>query len=274
MAMHRFSAGKLIVRGNSNNTGPSYNVEHPLNLLIGRTPTEKQKLMAVIPPRPTVLPSSVDLRSRMPPVYNQGALGSCTANALCALVQFLDPRLQGSRLFVYYNERRKEGTIPDDAGAYLFDGISTLETYGVCPETMWPYNISKFAEAPPNPCYVDAETHQTLVAQTIPNNATTMKNALDQGIPFCVGILVYPAFVSASVSKTGTVPMPSGRPLGGHAVVVVGYNDKTQRWILRNSWGTSWGDKGYFTLPYAYLLNQAWASDMWMIKQVEMPTVV
>ena len=175
--MHRFSAGKLIVRGNNSNTAPAYHVEHPLNLLIGRTPTEKQKLMAVIPPRPTALPSSVDLRSRMPPVYNQGALGSCTANALCALVQFLDPRLQGSRLFVYYNERRKEGTIPDDAGAYLFDGISTLETYGVCPETMWPYIISKFAEAPPNPCYVNAETHQTLVAQTIPNNATKSPSA-------------------------------------------------------------------------------------------------
>ena len=209
----------------------------------------------------------------MPPVYNQGNLGSCTANALAALIQYDDPKPgpgTGSRLFIYYNERRLEGDIPDDAGAYLHDGITTLERYGVCPETLWPYILSKFAVKPPDSCYTSAASHRALAAQTIPNDIIAMKNALVSGFPFCVGIMVFPEFVSARVAATGVVPMPSRgqNPLGGHAVVVVGYDDRRQVWILRNSWGATWGDHGHFTLPYPYLVDPVLSSDMWMITRV------
>ena len=252
---------------------------HPLNLRVAHTssPATQERFKLSVsssssgPLKALKLPRVVDLRSRMPPVYNQGSLGSCTANALAAQVQHLDPTLQGSRLFLYYNERMIEGSIPDDAGAYLFDGVASLEDHGICPETMWPYDIRKFADRPPDPCYVNAETHQVLVSTNIAQNATAMKTALNDGHPFCVGILVYPEFLSTAVARTGVVPMPSrrSRAVGGHAVVVVGYNDNTQRWILRNSWGTGWGQAGYFTLPYAYLTNPTYASDMWSITSIE-----
>lgn len=253
---------------------------HSFNLRVAHTSApatqERFKLSVSNPvkaPKPKALPRSVDLRSRMPPVYNQGSLGSCTANALATLVQLNDPTLQGSRLFLYYNERMIDGTIPDDAGAYLYDGIASLEDHGICPETMWPYDIQKFAVTPPDPCYVNAETHQVLASKNLAQNATAMKTALNDGHPFCVGIAIFPEFLSTAVARTGVVSMPPrrARMVGGHAVVVVGYNDSTQRWILRNSWGASWGQKGYFTLPYAYLLNPSYASDMWIITNIEKP---
>jgi C1A family cysteine protease len=95
------------------------------------------------------LPISVDLRGKMPPVYDQGALGSCTGNALACAFEYDDKNIfQPSRLFIYYNERNIEGTVSSDSGALISDGIKSLETYGVCPETLGPYDISKFADKP------------------------------------------------------------------------------------------------------------------------------
>lgn len=216
------------------------------------------------------LPANVDLRPKLPPVYDQGDLGSCTANALVAAYQYDSPSFMGSRLFLYYNERKLENDIPDDAGALLSDGIKCLLKYGLCPETEWPYDIPKFAVQPPNNCYTDALIHRAVTVANIPNDLTTMKTILNTGFPFVAGIAIYSSFATASVAKTGMVPMPSRNDnlLGGHAVLVCGYNDKISRFIVRNSWGPDWGDKGYFYLPYNYLTNKSLSSDMWEIKAV------
>lgn len=212
------------------------------------------------------LPSLVDLRSKMPPVYDQGELGSCTANALCAAFQYIVPTFQGSRLFLYYNERKLENDIPDDAGAYLQDGIQCLQTFGLCPESEWPYDISQFAVKPPQQCYIDALNDKAVEVHNINNDMNSMKHCLHSGFPFVVAIAIYPEFESIDVAITGVVSMPSNEEsLGGHAVLVCGYNDLTQQWIVRNSWGASWGDKGYFYLPYKYLLDSSLATDLWCI---------
>jgi C1A family cysteine protease len=219
----------------------------------------------------STLPSVVDLRPGMPPVYDQGQLGSCTANALVGIFQYDDPKFYGSRLFLYYNERVIEHDVGIDAGAQLSDGILSLEKNGVCSETTWPYDTAKFTEKPPVAAYSEALKHKALVVQHIPPLESTVKQVLAKGKPFVVGIQVYSEFESAEVAKTGIVPMPSptSELLGGHAVVVCGYDHAKQHFICRNSWSESWGDKGYFYLPYPYILNLqlGLSSDMWAIQQ-------
>jgi C1A family cysteine protease len=219
------------------------------------------------------LPASVDLRATCAPIEDQGQLGSCTAHALTGALEFLEKKdgvtlAQLSRLFVYYNERALEGTIASDAGASLRDGIKTLITQGVCPETEWPYTISQFAVKPTDACYTDARKDLVTLYQSL-TSLTDMKTCLADGYPFVFGFTVYESFESNTVAVTGIVPMPgSGESvLGGHAVLAVGYNDSTSRFLVRNSWGTSWGMSGYFTIPYAYLTNTRLANNFWKISK-------
>lgn len=235
-------------------------------------PPSAATLKAVTPsvyPRPSkaaALPLSVDLRTRLPPVYDQGDLGSCTANALCCLMESLD-HCPGSRLFLYYNERALEGAVAEDAGATLADGIRSLKTQGVCPEAAWPYLAAKFAERPPPACYESAVGHEALSVYSVALTLTCLKAALAAGHPVAVGLRLFASFESRSVALSGKVPMPrkGETELGGHAVVLVGFTDAAQRFLVRNSWGADWGLQGHFTLPYAYLTDPALASDAWVI---------
>ncbi len=222
------------------------------------------------------LPPKVDLRPQCSPVYNQGQLGSCTANSIAGAVEF-DQMKQGlpsvfvpSRLFIYYNERAMEGTVSQDSGAQIRDGIKSVGKLGVCPETQWPYNIKKFALKPPAVCYKDAVQYRALSYQKVARDLSQMKGCLASGYPFVFGFTVYESFESAAVAKTGRVPLPSAREkvLGGHAVMAAGYDDSWQVFIVRNSWGTGWGLKGYFLMPYAYLTHPGLSSDYWTVRLV------
>jgi C1A family cysteine protease len=165
-----------------------------------------------------------------------------------------------------------ENTVNEDAGATLSDGIEILKKFGVCSENIWPYDISKYSQIPPLNCYIEADKHHVIEAVNILNNAFSMKQCLAEGLPFVVGIQIFEAFESAEVAKTGMVPMPNlftDECLGGHAVLVCGYDENKQVWIVRNSWGTNWGDNGYFYLPYLYLLYPTLCSDLWYISRVQ-----
>ena len=229
------------------------------------------------------LPSKVDLTKNCPPVYDQGEIGSCTANAIGGAIQFdqmkqkMRGRFMPSRLFIYYNERVMEKSVNDDAGAMIRDGVKSVSKQGVCPEKMWPYDPEPF---PPNPrltkkptaaCYKEAAKHTAVEYQRVPRNLAQMKGCLAAGFPFVIGFTVYESFESSDVAQTGEMPMPSPREhvMGGHAVMAIGYDDKAQRFRMRNSWGTSWGVKGYFTMPYAYLLDENLSDDFWKITLVK-----
>jgi C1A family cysteine protease len=220
------------------------------------------------------LPTKADLRAHCPPVYDQGQLGSCTANAIGAAVQFerrkqkLKPDFAPSRLFVYYNERVMEHSVQSDAGAQIRDGIKSVAKQGDCPETEWPYVITKFTDKPGAKCYKDAVKYKAVSYQRVPQILNQMKGCLASGYPFVFGFSVYTEFESVTVAKTGALNMPGPREklLGGHAVLAVGYDDSTQRFIVRNSWGNKWGIKGYFTMPYSYLTDSNLADDLWTIR--------
>lgn len=228
--------------------------------------------------RTAVLPPSVDLRAQCPAVYDQGQLGSCTANAIAGMLEFLQMK-QGqtspftpSRLLIYYDERAMEGTVHEDAGAEIRDGIKSVAKQGACPESEWPYDISRFATKPPKKCYTDALQHQALSYQRI-TGLTQMKASLAAGYPVVFGFLVYSSFESDEVAQTGVMPLPQHgeQLLGGHAIMCVGYSDVDQRLLIRNSWGTSWAGPmaGYFTMPYSYAVNSKYCSDFWTIRSIE-----
>lgn len=238
-------------------------------------PDQRDHLYSVPAQYLKALPPAADLSSQCPPVYNQGELGSCTANAIAAAVEF-DRRKQKlpdfvpSRLFIYYNERVIEGTVPIDSGAMIRDGIKSVASDGACPEPEWPYDIAKFTQKPSAQCYRDAKLDRVVSYQSIIQDANQMKGCLASGYPFVFGFTVYTSFESDEVRETGHAPMPAWgeRPIGGHAVMAVGYDDSKQRFLVRNSWGTEWGMKGYFTLPYAYLIQTGLSSDFWTIRLV------
>jgi C1A family cysteine protease len=210
-------------------------------------------------------------------VLDQGQLGSCTANAIASAHRF-DQIKQGavqvfapSRLFIYYNERVMEHTTSEDSGAMIRDGIKSIASDGVCAESMWPYAIPKFATRPTQPCYEAATDHQAVSYQRILQTPMQMRGCLASGYPFVFGFAVYESFESPAVTTTGVVPLPSPGEsmLGGHAVLAVGYDDESQRFLAMNSWGSAWGDRGYFTIPYAYLTDGGLSADFWTVRVVE-----
>lgn len=222
------------------------------------------------------LPDKVDLRSNMPKVYDQGSLGSCTANAIGAAHQF-NQRLQKqkdwvpSRLFLYYNERRMEGTVNVDAGAMIRDGMKSVATEGLCPEKLWVYDVRNFKAKPDKACYTEALKHQGLVYSRVIPTEMQMMSCLAEGFPFVFGFTVYESFESDAVAKTGIMPMPTKkeRALGGHAVLAVGYDQAKRVLIVRNSWSDEWGDKGHFYMPFDYATSRDLADDFWTLRSIE-----
>src|SRR6266568_5805089 len=230
------------------------------------------------PPRlARALPPKVDLRNGFPPCYNQGELGSCTANAISGALQFLESKegalaaVMPSRLFIYYNERTLEGTVDSDSGAQIRDGIKSVAKRGFCAEELWPYDIKRFADKPPERCYRAALKDRVSEYLRLDHvGPTPLLTCLASGYPFVFGFSVYESFESPRVAETGVVPLPrlGERVLGGHAVVACGYDLKASRFTVRNSWGARWGMGGYFTMPFAYLTNAFLSADFWTIRKV------
>ena len=230
----------------------------------------------------STLPPSVDLRSQCPgTVYDQGQLGTCTGNSIAGAFQFdrikqnlpSAQQLIPSRLFIYYNERDIEGTVPQDGGAQIRDGIKSVATQGVCFESgpdAWPYNIANFAQQPPPGCYTVALQNKIVQYSRLVQVLSQLKGCLADGYPFVFGFTVYESFESPGVATSGVVPMPgpTEAAIGGHAVLAVGYDDASQRFIVRNSWGPNWGKNGYFTMPYDYVTSSNLADDLWTIRMV------
>lgn len=227
------------------------------------------------PPRRLLaaLPSSVDLRNgSMPPVFDQGNLGSCTANAVAGALYYDENAEQvagafmPSRLFSYYNSRVIEGDPTQDGGATIADAVKAVVQWGYAPESVWPYDISQFATKPPPAVYTAAAKDLITDYAAVNQSPDQLKAALAAGHPVIYGFDVFPSY--ENVGSDGMLSTDySGGILGGHANVLVGYNDATQRYVTRNSWGTGWGAQGYAYQTYAFIHGQH-ASDFWVINTV------
>lgn len=239
-------------------------------------PDQRDFLYSAPAPFQKNLPPLADLTPQCPPVYDQGQLGSCTANAIAAAIEFDQrkeekPEFTPSRLFIYYNERVIEGTADSDSGAQIRDGIKSVASQGACHEKLWPYVENEFTQQPPKGCYTDGLAHKTVLYQRISQSLGTMRGCLASGYPFVFGFTVYDSFEGDQTAATGIVamPQPDEAVVGGHAVLAVGYDDKASQFIVRNSWGADWGLKGYFRIPYAYLTQASLSSDFWTIRTVK-----
>lgn len=234
------------------------------------------------------LPAVVDLEPKFQ-IYDQGRIGSCTANALAAAVQFdrlknhQSPDFVPSRLFIYYNERVIEGDPGNDGGAALRDGIKTLQQQGVCPESEWPYDDtpaafeggpfpvgSRPATNPPQSCYNDAANYPIVSYQRLNQNLSQLQGCLASGFPFVFGFTVFDGWYKQN-PRPAVIPVPSAddTPYGYHAVLCIGYDNSKSLFKVRNSWGPSEGDQGYFYMPYAYLTEPTLAGDCWVINSVK-----
>lgn len=213
------------------------------------------------------LPPTYSLNSYRNFVYNQGPLGSCTANAFCAAYRIMhniankDPTFEPSRLYFYYYERLIEGNVNVDSGADVIDGEHFTQLYGICSESEWPYIPTNFAIEPPENCNVTASTHKITSYKVInidANLITNIKTSIVNNQPVLIAISIYDSFESRTVAMTGIVPLPNKTTetcLGGHELCLIGYDDNKQLFTVLNSWSKNWGDDGLCYIPYAYLTD-------------------
>lgn len=235
---------------------------------------------------PLKVPSAaqvVDLRSLDSPVFDQGEIGSCTANAWAGAFEFLElqelrakqPGVEifpdggfdfVSRLFAYYAERQIDGDVYQDGGSTLTTGAQVIRELGLCRESLWPYDAKQLYVRPSPAAYIEAAKHREIHSFQL-DDIYDMFNCLGAGFPFVLGITVFESFMS--VGADGTVPMPAASEQceGGHAVMCVGYDNVRKVLTIKNSWGNAWGDKGYFYLPFSYVENQGYASDFWTLRR-------
>jgi len=228
-------------------------------------------------PSGLTIADEVDPRSDMPDPYDQGQLGSCTGNAIAGAFEY-DCILDGdhfgtpSRLFIYYLERLREGTVSEDSGAYGHDGFKALRKTGAPPEDLWPYDISKFADKPSPEAFDAAGQHKIgrYVHPGLPlkrsweDRRDALKRLLSNRQTVAFGFTVFESFESSTVERTGVVPMPGPRErqLGGHEVLLVGYlKDRPEYGLVRNSWGSGWGLSGYCLMPWQMLCDPSYSAD-------------
>jgi hypothetical protein len=253
------------------------------------------------------LPVRVDLRGLAQAAFDQGTLGSSVANALACAYQMVLKKQGASvflpaRLFLYFNQRQlcqvpskdyfaslgvtkksssavkymlhrrrsilKGEKADGDTGGTIRDGLLSLSTHGICPESLW--NPGKWTDVPSTEAYAAAVEHRVLGFERLPRDMSVIKACLAKGFPVIFGFAVSECFESAGIAASGVlnVPRANEQILGGHAGVLLTYDDVYQRCMVRNSFGRTWGMSGNFTIPYAYLMNLNFADDFWMIRSV------
>jgi C1A family cysteine protease len=229
-------------------------------------------------PRGVLIPDKIDLTPGFGGlVFDQGELGSCTANGsglafyFELLKQKIAKPITPARLFAYYNGRAAEGSADQDSGCEIRDIIKGLAAYGVPDEGLYPYDVTKFTDKPSDDIYKQAKPHRLTSYHSLDQSLDLLLGCLAAGYPFVFGIQVYESFESDAVAKSGVVPMPDVNKencQGGHCITACGYDKSQNVAICQNSWGKDWGKSGQFTLPFDYLVNPNLASDFWTLRIV------
>jgi hypothetical protein len=225
------------------------------------------------------IPDKVDLRQYCTTVEDQGQLGSCTANATVGALEYLYTKRDGrsvdlSRLFAYYNSRRIRGTISQDSGAYICDAMASILAFGVCREDIWPYNINTFTAEPSQQAYQEAMMHEAVQYARV-DGADGSINALALGFPVVFGTRI-PERCYQEAASTGVFPIPSDEEImnnqgGGHCMLIVGYDKPKKIFLVRNSWGERWGDRGYCYIPFEVMVKCSPPDGFWVVGELAKP---
>lgn len=220
----------------------------------------------------TKLPTKVDLSQNWGKMLDQGDLGSCVSNSVAYAIRYTRQKeglsaFDPSRLFIYYFGRVIEGGAPnEDTGLFIRDGYKSVAQYSVCSERNWPYIVEKFSVKPNDYAMSAAKQHRQFSYYAVDQDLPHLKKCLADGYPVSFGMTVFESFMSTPVARTGQVPIPkydTENQLGGHAITIVGYDDSTKTFKISNSWGDTWGDKGFCYIPYDYVLNKDYCDDFW-----------
>jgi C1A family cysteine protease len=230
---------------------------------------------AFAPKATQALPQSVDLRNKLPQVWNQGSIGSCVAHAVAAAHIAAQKKngkaaVMPSRLALYFQARAVRGWQYQDSGCYITDAMKVTAKLGAANEKLYPYTTSKFTMKPPASVYKDALLRQTVEYQKIDSTKpAVIKAALAEGHPVVFGSTLYENH-DKLVDNIMPDPDLTTSVIGGHAMTIVGYDDEKQLFLVRNSWGKTWGDNGHHWMSYRYITNLSLTDDVWILKSVEL----
>jgi C1A family cysteine protease len=225
------------------------------------------------------MPERIDLRGLCSPVENQGHVGSCAANAVVGALEY-HQRLSGqsqtdlSRLYVYYNSRKIGGTTATDSGTFIHHVMASVLAFGACPERMWPYQQAMWATEPIKACYQGAEQFGA-VSYARTGSGLGAKAAVANGLPVVFGISLPEDMLMREAAETGQIASPRGgwpQPSGGHAMLIVGYDDARASWLVRNSWGSEWGEQGHLWIAYDVMEYYSHPHAFWTIGAIESRT--
>lgn len=227
--------------------------------------------------RDRTVPDRVDLRDLCTAVEDQGQIGSCTANATVGALEYHYKRRDGyspelSRMFVYFNARRMRGQVGMDTGAQIREAMAAVMAYGACREELWPYNPMLFAAMPSPDAYNDGAAHEAIQYARVDGGQGAI-SALARGLPVVFGTVI-PQRCFDEAARTGVIPPPTPQEVaapadGGHAMLIVGYDNPSRMFIVRNSWGEGWGDRGYCQIPYDVMDACSRAEDFWVVAELE-----
>ncbi len=223
------------------------------------------------------LPVKVDLREHCTPVENQGQIGSCTANACVGALEHAYTKRDGhspelSRLFVYYNTRRLKGTTGQDSGAMINEAMAAVMAFGACESEYWPYNPGNFTQEPPKQAYLNGKLHEPIQYARVPGPDGAVQ-ALASGYPVVFGTFL-PKRLYEVATQTGLMPASEPQelirqPSGGHCMLIVGYDTDAKVFIVRNSWGTAWGNGGYCEVPFREMALFSPPETFWTMLELE-----
>jgi C1A family cysteine protease len=252
------------------------------------TKEPREKLFRLTPffQKNVQLPESWDIRNGLEPikVYDQGAMGTCVAQSMGYHMQIVAAKqrtdeiknndipvsFMPSRLFIYWNARKKAGLPPDeDSGVGIRSAFHAVADNSTCREELWPYDEDHIFSEPDSEACKDAETFPNFSSIRLAQDAYALKLCLFQGFAVSVGLQLYESFMSDEVAQTGKVPLPdpeTEKHLGGHCVTLIGWDnngkgDDDDTFTVLNSWGPCWGDQGACHIPVGYVLNPSLADD-------------
>lgn len=232
---------------------------------------------------PITLPEEFQITPEIP-IYDQKNAGSCVGHGCCEAFRYETAQLLNnynldfSRLFVYWNARSLDGSTEEDAGTYIRSGFKAMNKWGLCSESVWPYDdtLSSVVKRPSESAYEDGLNNITVKYATVNQTEQEIKQTLLSGAAIVFGFNVYTSFFGSWSETTGIMPLPKSSDYlqGGHCVIVVGYSNNKKAFLCQNSWG-DWGKGaikgkvGYFWMPYSFLLNSKECDDFWCIQEVK-----